>query len=129
MLPDHGETVNSDYPAVSSKMEDSISGIEDRMEEMDMLAKEKFKCKIFLTQNIQETTEKLWKKLRIIEIEGGELQLKGSENIFKKIIKNSSNLKNKMPISVQEVNRTPNSLYHKGKPPCHKIKTLNIQKK
>lgn len=65
---------------------------------MDMLAKENFKCKIFLTQNIQKTMER--QSLRIIEIGGGELQLKGSENIFKKIIKNSSNLKNKMPIKV-----------------------------
>lgn len=59
-------------------MEDNISGIVDRMEEMDKLDNDNVKCKIFLTQNTQETMER--QNLRIIEIEGGELQLKGQKD-------------------------------------------------
>ena len=50
--------------------------------------------------------------LRIIGVEKGEdLQLKGPENIFNKIIeKNFPNLKKDIPIMVQEAYRTPNRL-------------------
>ena len=48
--------------------------------------------------------------LKIIGIEEGEeSQLKGTENIFNKIIEeNFPNLKEEMVIKVQEVYRTPN---------------------
>ena len=57
-------------------------------------------------------------KLRIIGLEeGDELQLKGTENIFKKIIEeNFPNLKKDMPIKVQEAYRTPNDWIREVKP-------------
>ena len=52
--------------------------------------------------------------LRIIGEEKGELQLKGTENIFNKIIEeNFPNLKNDIPMKVQEEYRTPNRLDQK----------------
>ena len=48
--------------------------------------------------------------LRIINIEEGKLQLKGTENIFNKIKEDTINLKKDMPIKVQEVYRTRNRL-------------------
>jgi hypothetical protein len=68
--------------------------------------------------------------LRIIGIEEGEeSQLKGSENIFNKIIEeNFSNLKKEMAINGQETYRTPNRLDQKRKSSFHIIiKTLNAQ--
>ena len=55
---------------------------------------------------------------RIIGIEEGEeLQLKGTENIFNKIIKeNFPNLKKDMPMKIQEAYRTPNRLNLKSSP-------------
>ncbi|MBV2134258.1 hypothetical protein KRX52_15875 [Pseudomonas sp. MAP12] len=53
--------------------------------------------------------------LRIIGIEEGEeIQLKGTENIFNKIIEeNFPNLKKDMPMKIQEAYRTPNRLNQK----------------
>ena len=55
--------------------------------------------------------------LRIIGIEEGEeLQIKGPENIFNKIIEeNFPNIKNDIPMKVQEAYRTPNRLDQKKK--------------
>ena len=48
-------------------------------------------------------------KLRIIELENKDSQLKGPENVFNKVIEeNFPNLKKEMAIKVQEANRTPN---------------------
>ena len=56
--------------------------------------------------------------LTIIGVEEGELQIKGPENIFNKIIeKNFPNLKNDIPMKVQEAYRTPNRLDQKKKIP------------
>jgi len=70
--------------------------------------------------------------LRIIGIEESEdSQLKGSVNIFNKIIEeNFPNLKKEMPINIQEAYRTPNRLDQKRisshhiivKTQMHKIK-------
>ena len=47
--------------------------------------------------------------------EGKEVQLKSTENIFNKIIKeNFPNLKKDMPIKIQEAYRTPNRLDKKS---------------
>ena len=52
--------------------------------------------------------------LRIIGIEGEELQLKGTENLFNKVIEeNFSNLKRNMLMKVQEAYRTPKTLDQK----------------
>ena len=67
--------------------------------------------------------------LKIIGVEGEELQLKGPENIFNKIIEeNFPNLKNDIPMKVQEAYRTPNRLDQKKTSPRHIIiKTQSIQ--
>ena len=68
--------------------------------------------------------------LRIIGVEEGEeLQIKGPENIFNKIIEeNFPNLKNDIHMKVQEAYRTPNRLDQKIPSPRHIIiKTQNIQ--
>ena len=67
--------------------------------------------------------------LRIIGVEEGEeLRIKSPENISNKTIEeNFSNLKNNIPMKVQEAYRTLNRLDQK-KSPCHIIiKTQNIQ--
>jgi hypothetical protein len=53
--------------------------------------------------------------LRIIGVDENEdFQLKGSANIFKKIIEeNLPNLKKGMPMNIQETYRTPNRLDQK----------------
>jgi hypothetical protein len=53
--------------------------------------------------------------LRIIGIDENEdFQLKGTVNIFNKIIEeNYPNLKKEMPMNIQEAYRTPNSLDQK----------------
>ena len=68
--------------------------------------------------------------LRIIGIEGEESWLKGTENIFNKIIEKNLNPKKDKPIKVQESYRILNRLGHKRKSPQHIIiKTLNAQSK
>jgi hypothetical protein len=70
--------------------------------------------------------------LRIIGIEEcKDFQLKGPINVINKIIEeNFPNLKNKMPINIQEAYRTPNRLDHKRNTSCHIIfKTQNAQNK
>ena len=84
-------------------MEERISSIEDTIEETDSLVKENNKSNKFLTQNIQEIWDTMKRlNLGIIGVEEGEeLQLKGTENIFNKIIEeNFPNLKKYMPTKV-----------------------------
>ena len=60
------------------------------------------------------------------------MQIKGPENIFNKIIEeNFPNLKNDIPMKVQEAYRTLNRLDQKKKPSPHHIiiNTQNIQNK
>ena len=79
------------------EIEGRISVTEDTIEEIDSLVKENIKSNKFLTQNIQEIWDTMKRtNLRIIGIEEGEeIQLKGTENIFNKIIEeNFPNLKN-----------------------------------
>jgi hypothetical protein len=68
--------------------------------------------KKILTQNIQEIQDT---NLRIIGVDDNEdFQLKGPANIFNKIIEeNFPNLKNDMPMNIQEAYRTPNRLDQK----------------
>ena len=69
-------------------MEDSISCVEDTIKEIDALVKENTESKKFLTQYIQKIWDTMKRpNLTIIRIEEGELQLKGTENIFNKSIK------------------------------------------
>ncbi|KAL6084859.1 hypothetical protein STEG23_002844 [Scotinomys teguina] len=97
-------------------MEERISGIEDTIEEIDTSVKENTEAKKVITQNVQEIWDTMKRpNLRIIGIEEGEeYQLKGTENIFNKIIEeNFLSLKKEMPMKVQEAYRTPNRLDQK----------------
>jgi hypothetical protein len=70
--------------------------------------------------------------LRAIGIEESEdFQLKGTVNIFNKIIEeNFPNVKKEMPTNIQEAYRTPNRLDQKRNSSCHIIsKTPNEQNK
>ncbi|KAL6045228.1 hypothetical protein STEG23_009520 [Scotinomys teguina] len=115
------------------ELEDRISNVEDTIEEIDSTVKENTKSKKVITQNVQEIWDTMKRpNLRIIEIEEGEeYQLKGTENIFNKIIEeNFSNLNKEIPIKIQEAYRTPNRLDPQNKSSRHIIiKTLNIQNK
>jgi uncharacterized coiled-coil protein SlyX len=98
------------------EIEERISGAEDTIENIDTAVKENTKSKKLLTQNIQEIQEKMKRpNLRIIGIEESEdLQLKGPVNIFNKITEvNFPNLKNEMPMNIQEAYRPPNRLDQK----------------
>jgi hypothetical protein len=61
---------------------------------------------------MQELTNSIKRpNLRFMGIEGEEVQAKGIDNIFNKIItENFLNLEKLMPIKVQEASRTPNRL-------------------
>ena len=75
-------------------------------------------AKKFQTQNIQEIQDTLQRpNLRIIRIEvSKDSQLKGSENIFKKIIEeNFYHMKKEMAMNVEETCRTPHRLDKKRK--------------
>jgi hypothetical protein len=115
------------------EIEDRILGAEDTTENIYTTVKENAKCKKILTQNIQEIQGTMRSpKLRIIGIEVSKyFQLKGSVNIFNKIIEeNFPNLKKEMPMNIQEAYRTPNRLEQKTnssyyiiiKTPMHKTK-------
>ncbi|KAL6089223.1 hypothetical protein STEG23_031369 [Scotinomys teguina] len=115
------------------EMEDRISNVEDTTEEIDSTVKENTKTKKVIKQNVQEIWDTMKRpNIRIIGIEEGEeYQLKGTENIFNKIIEeNFPNLKKEPPIKIQEAYRTPNRLDPQKKSSRHIIiKTLNIQNK
>jgi hypothetical protein len=61
---------------------------------------------------MQEFTHSIKRpNLRIMGIEGEEVEAKGICNIFNKIItENFSNLEKVLPIQIQEASRTPNRL-------------------
>ncbi|OPX54009.1 RBD-like domain-containing protein [Oceanospirillum multiglobuliferum] len=114
------------------EMEQRISDAEDMIEKIDSSVKENNKDKKVLTQNVQEIWDTMKRpNLRIIGIEEGEeYQLKGTENIFNKIIEeNFPNLKKEIPMKIQEAYRTPNRLDQKKISHHIIIKTLNIQNK
>ena len=71
----------------TQEIEERIPGIEDIIEDIDIIVKENTKLKKFLTQIIQEIQDTMRSNLRIIGIEEGEdSQLKDSENVSNKII-------------------------------------------
>jgi hypothetical protein len=100
---------------------------------MDTTVKEDAKCKKILTQNIQEIQDKMKRPiLRLKGIEESEdYHLKGSVNIFNKIIEeNFPNLKKEVPINIQEAYRTPNRLCQKRNSSRHIIiRTTNALNK
>ena len=113
------ETTESSITNRIQEMAERISESEDTIEKINALIKENSKSNKFSSQNIQEIWDTIKKpNLRIIGIkEGEELQIKGPENIFNKIIEeNFPNLKNDIPMKVQEAYRTPNRLDQKKHP-------------
>jgi hypothetical protein len=100
----------------TQEMEERISAAEDSIENIDTTIKENAKCKNILTQNIQEIQDIMRRpKLRTLGIDKKEeFQLKGSINIFNKIIEeNLPNLKYEMPMNIQQAYRIPNRLDQK----------------
>jgi hypothetical protein len=84
-------------------MEERISGAEDFIENMDTTIKKNAKCKMILTQNIQEIQDTMRRpNQRIIGMDENEdYQFKGPVNIFNKIIiENFPNLKKEMPKNI-----------------------------
>jgi len=114
------------------EIEERISGAEDSIE-IDPTVKDNVKLKKILAQNIQEIQDTMRRSnLKIIGIEESEdSQLKGTANIFNKIVEeNFPNHKKEMPVNIQEAYRTPNRLDQKRKSSCHIIvKTPNAQNK
>jgi hypothetical protein len=91
---------------------------------MGTTIKENAKCKKILTQNIQEIQDTMRRpNLRIIGVDENEnFQLKGSANVFNKIIEeNFPNLKKEMPMNIQEAYRSPNRLDQKRNSSRHII--------
>ena len=112
--------------------EKRISDIEDTLENIETRDQKK-NHKNILTKNMQEfqaTTKRT--KLKIIGIEEHRyFCLKGTENVFKKIIEdNFPNKKKEMAIKVQKNCRSQTRLDQQRKP-THpiKVKTLNAENK
>ena len=113
------------------EMEERISGAEGSIENMGTTIKENAKCKKILTQNTQEIQDTMRRpNLRIIGVDENEdFQLKGPANIFNKIIEeNFPNLKNDMPMNIQEAYRTPHRLDQKRNFSEHIIRTNALNK-
>ena len=109
-------TIDASITNRIQEMDERISGAEDSIENISTTIKENAKCKKILTQNIQEIQDTMRRpNLWIIGVDENEdFQLKGPANIFNKIIeKNFPNLKNDMPMNIQEAYRTPNRLDQK----------------
>ena len=78
-------TVDASITNRIPEMEGRISGIKDTIEEINSSVKENIKSNKFLTISIQKIWDTMKRpNLRIIGIEEGELQLKGTENISTK---------------------------------------------
>jgi hypothetical protein len=92
-------------------MEDRISQLEDKIEikekTEEILVKQLKSCE----RNMQELSNSIKKpNLRIMGIEE-EVQAKGIQNTFNKIItENFPNLEKVLPTHIQEASRTPNRL-------------------
>ena len=96
-------TIDASISNRIQEMEERISGAEDSIENISTTIKENTKRKRILTQNIQEIQDTMRRpNLRIIGVDENEdFQLKGSANIFNKIIEeNFPNLKNDMPMNI-----------------------------
>jgi wobble nucleotide-excising tRNase len=109
-------TIDASISNRIQEMEERNTGAEDAIENMGTTIKENAKCKMILTQNIQEIQDTMRRpKLRIIGIDENEdFQLKGTANIFNKSIEeNFPYLKKEMPMNIQEAYRTPNRLDQK----------------
>jgi hypothetical protein len=99
-------------------LEERISGVKDKVEEVNTTVKENSKHENLITQSIQEVQGTMKRpNLRITRIEENkDTQIKGPENVLNKIIEdNFPKLKKEMDIKVQEAYRTPNKWNQKRK--------------
>jgi hypothetical protein len=110
--------------------EDRISELEDEMvikgKTEERLVQQLKSCE----KKMQELTDSIKRpNLRIVCIEGEEVQEKGMSNIFNKIItENFPNLEKIMPIQGQEASRTPNRPDRNRTTPRHIIiKTISTE--
>ena len=126
-------TIDASISNRIQEMEERNSGAEDSIENIGTTIKENAKCKKILTQNIQEIQDTMKRpSLRIIGVDENEdFQLKGPVNILNRIIEeNFPNLKNDMPMNIQEAYRTPNRLDQKRNSSRHIIiRTTNALNK
>jgi hypothetical protein len=134
------ETLGKKYVTIDAsisnriqEMEERISGAEDSIENIGTTIKDNTKHKKILAQNTQEIQDTMRRpKLQIIGVnENEDFQLKEPANIFNKIIEeNIPNLKNDMPMNIQEAYKTPNRLDQKRNSSRHIIiKTTNALNK
>ena len=109
------ETIETSITNRIQEIEKQISDSEGIIEKINALIKENSKANKFSSQNIQEIWDKIKRpNQRIVGVEEEKLQINGPENIFNKIIEeNFPNLKNNIPMKVQEAYRTLNRLYQK----------------
>jgi hypothetical protein len=108
-------TIDASISNRIQEMEARISGTERRFHREHGHNNQR-KCKKILTQNTQEIQDTMRRpNLRIIGIDENEdFQLKGPVNIFNKIIKeNFPNLKNEMPMNIQEAYTIPSRVGQK----------------
>ena len=111
------ETTESSIINRIEEIEERISDSEETIEKINALIKKKnSKSNKFSSQNIQDIREIIKRpnlRRRGVE-EGEELLIKGPENLFNKTIEeNFPNLKNDIPMKVQEAYRTLNRLDQK----------------
>jgi chromosome segregation ATPase len=113
-------TIDASISNRIQEMEERISGAKDSIENIGTTIKENKKHEKILIQNIQEIQDTMRRpNLRIIGVDENEdLQLKGQANIFNKIIEeNFPNLKNDMPMNIQETYRNQIDWTRKEIPP------------
>jgi hypothetical protein len=101
-----GKKSRAIYASITNRIqetEERITGAEYSIENMGTTIKVNAKYKKLLTQNIQKIQDRLRRpNLRIIGVyENEDYQLKGTVNIFNKIIEeNFPNLKKEMPMKI-----------------------------
>jgi hypothetical protein len=100
----------------SSSRSSRLEQVEDTISELEYKIEVKEKTEVILVKqhkscerNMQDLSNSIKRSnLRIMSIEGEEVQAKRIHNIFNKIIENFPNLKKVFPIQVQEALRAPN---------------------
>jgi chromosome segregation ATPase len=94
------------------QVKDSISELKDKIEIKEKIGELLVKQLKSCERNVQELGDSIKRpNLRIMGVEGEEVQAKGICNIFNETItKNFPNLKKVLPIHIQEAYRTTNRL-------------------
>jgi uncharacterized coiled-coil protein SlyX len=102
------------------QVENRVPGMEDKVEELDQIVKDHERMLRKYEWNMQaiwDTMKRSNPQIMGVE-EGEEIQTKGSDNLFNKIIaENFPNIYKERVTQVQEANRTPNHQDQKRKSP------------